>query len=131
MKRTGVFDWMDAARKHVSASSEFRNLGSIDLSVVFVAGRTKRVVVFEAFEVADVRVASEADVLDADLIISMKPAEWNYYLRKRRSGKVPSLQSMAVGGDCIQARNPVTRLHYDRVQRSIQAFVDAGARLAA
>ena len=130
MKGEGVFKWMDAARKHVSGNAEFRKLGSVDLSVVFIAGRTRRVVVFDAFEVMEVRIANDADVLDADLTIKMKPSEWSYYLRRRRSGKVPSLQSVALGKDVIQAKNPIARLHFDRVQKSIQAFIDAGARYA-
>lgn len=130
MKRQGVFEWMESARKQVSGSAEFRELGSIDLSVVFIAGRTRRVVVFEAFEVAEVRVATDADVLDAELTIKMKPSEWSNYLRRRRSGKLPTLQSTALGKDVITAKSPVARLHFDRVQKSIQAFVDAGARFA-
>lgn len=124
-------DWLTKAQRQLNRDSEFRKLGSTDLKLGLLIGDDARLVTFEAFEIADVRDLDPQDVRDADLVINMSPKDWNAYLRKRKSGKAPSIMSVDLDTPVIYAQNPLKRLLLERFNLSIQAFLDRGAKLAA
>lgn len=122
-----VLDWTEAAMASVNQSSRFRELGSVDVDVVLCSGKHQRRVSFRDFGVARVEDCTGEDLIDEPLVISMPTVSWNSYLHKRRIGVAPSLIGLDVEKSIITARNSQTRRHFDRVHRSVQAFVDAGA----
>ena len=120
-------------REQVNQSSAFRKLGSADFSLVFAIGDTSSRVDFEAFEVASVRVATTDDERDVDLVLRLGAREWQEYLGTRRAGGGLSLLSLDLDlpNGLITARNPLSRLTFERYNLTLQAFVDAGAALVA
>ena len=61
----------------------------------------------------------------------MSPKDWNAYLRKRKQGKGPSLLTLDLTDHIVDAPNPLARVKFERYNLSLQAFIDAGASLAA
>ena len=124
-----VFDWMVTARTKANEDPAFRALGSADATVSFQSGKHSRRVVFQAFKVDSVEVV-DADVAKGDdILISMSTREWNSYLYRRRRGRAPSLIALdAESNDLIKTKDVMARLQFERISRSIQAFVDYGAR---
>ena len=120
-------------REEVNQSASFRKLGSADFSLVFAIGDARSRVDFEAFEVASVRAATIDDERDVDLVLQLGACEWQAYLRTRRAGGGLSLLSLdlELPDGLIRARNPLSRLTFERYNLTLQAFVDAGAALAA
>lgn len=125
------FGWLEAAAERLAASPAYRRLGSVDMTVAFVAGDVARLVAFDAFGVGGVRDLTLADLRDADLVIRMSGREWDTYLRARRRGTGQSLLSLDLDRRIVTARNPLLRLKFERFSASLQAFVDEGARSAA
>ena len=132
-RATPRLDWLDAARHELNADPAFRKLGSTDVRLALAIGDVAKLVSFEAFEIAAVEDLEEADLRDADLVIRMSPKDWNAYLRKRARGAGPSLLTLDLEtpGGIVGAANPLKKLLFERYNRSLQAFVDRGARLAA
>lgn len=120
-------------REQVNQSASFRKLGSADFSLVFAIGEIRSRVDFEAFEVASVRAATTDDERDVDLVLRLGAREWQSYLSARRAGGGLSLLSLDLDlpDGLIKARNPLSRLTFERYNLTLQAFVDAGAALAA
>ncbi len=123
-------DWMENAAAKVNADSEFRKLGTADLEVAFRAGKVSRVVRFEAFEVAEVRDIDEADLRDVELLVDMSAREWTNYLKRRAKGNGPSMMGLETANGIMHGLNPLSELKFHRYHRTLQAFVDAGARIA-
>lgn len=124
-----VFDWMPNARTKANKDPAFRALGSVDATVCFQSGKHGRRVVFQSFEVESVSEADVDSIKDEDILISMSTREWNSYLYRRRLGRAPSLLGLdAEKHDVVQTKNTIARLQFERISRSIQAFVDYGAR---
>lgn len=124
-----VFDWMVNARTEANADPAFRALGSADATVCFQSGKHGRRVVFQAFQIESVTEADVDTIKGDDILISMSTREWNSYLYRRRLGRAPSLLSLdAEKHDVIQTKGVFARLQFERISRSIQAFVDYGAR---
>ena len=126
-------DFFSRVREQVNQSASFRKLGSADFSLVFAIGDTRCRVDFEAFEVASVRGATTDDERDVDLVLRLGAREWQDYLSARRDGSGLSLLSLDLDlpDGLVKARNPLSRLTFERYNLTLQAFVDAGAGLAA
>lgn len=122
-------DWLPAARGVLNTDPAFRKLGSADVKLGLVLGEAARLVTFEAFEISEVADADPADMRDADIVVDMKPGEWNTYLRQRGRGKAGSLLSLDVNRHVVKARSPLQRLLFERYNRSIQALIDYGCGL--
>ncbi len=122
-------DWLQDARAEVNGDPGYRKLGSTDVVLGLSFGDESRLVTFEAFEVAEI--SEGVDLRDADLVLTMSPKDWNAYLRKRARGTGPSLLTLDLEQGVIGAASPLARIKLDRYNLSIQAFIDAGARLAA
>lgn len=123
-----VFDWMLDARKKANKDPTFRALGSADATVCFQSGKHGRRVVFQDFQVDSVAEADIDDIKNDDILISMSTREWNSYLYRRRLGRAPSLLGLdAEQHDVIHTKDSIARLQFERISRSIQAFVDFGA----
>ena len=124
-----VFDWMSSARTKANKDPAFRALGSADVTVCFQSGKHGRRVVFQSFEVESVTEADVDSMKNEDILISMSTREWNSYLYRRRLGRAPSLLGLdAEKHDVVQTKDTLSRLQFERISRSIQAFVDYGAR---
>jgi hypothetical protein len=130
-KAKANFDWLAKAQQQLNKDPAFRKLGSTDLKLGLLIGDQARLVTFEAFEIADVAELNPDDMRDADLVINMSPKDWNAYLRKRRTGKAPSLMSVDLDDPVVYAQNPLKRILFERYNLSIQALIDRGAQLAA
>ena len=124
-------DWVEPAGVAVNQDPGFRKLGSTDLVLGLKSGRAVRVVVFEAFEVAGVRVADEAALRDCEVVIEMTPRQWTDYLAHRARGIGSSLVGLDLDHGILRAADPLLRLKFDRHHLSIQALCDAGARIEA
>ena len=124
-------DWLPDARTALNGDPAFRKLGSTDLVLGLKSGRVVRKVVFEAFEITSVDETPETALRDCELTIEMAPREWTNYLRRRAKGTGPTLQSLDLDRDIVQAANPLDRLKFDRYHLSLQTLVDEGARLVA
>lgn len=124
-----VFDWMLNAKTEANSDPAFRALGSADATVCFQSGKHGRRVVFQAFGIDSVTEADVDTIKDDDILIAMSTREWNSYLYRRRLGRAPSLLGLdAEKNDVILTKDVSARLQFERISRSIQAFVDYGAR---
>ena len=123
-----ILDWTTAAMESVNSDPAFKLLGSADIDIVLQSGKYKRRVCFRDFGVESVDDCSEENLVDEGLVISMPTVSWNSYLHKRRIGVGPSLQSLNLEKSVVHAKNAMSQCHFDRVHRSIQAFIDCGAR---
>lgn len=124
-----VFDWMNSAQAQANSDPAYRALGSADAAIYFKSGKHGRRVSFEAFEVASVSEVNVNDLSDQDIVIDMSTREWNSYLYRRRLGRAPSLLGLdAEKHDVVKTKDTMARLQYERISRTIQAFVDYGAR---
>ena len=126
-------DWLDAARRALNDDPAFRKLGSVDVTLGLAIGDEARLVPFEAFEVGAIAGEGDeqVDFRDADLVLEMTPKDWNAYLRQRARGQGPSLLTLDLADKVFRAADPLAALKLTRYSRSLQAFIDAGARLAA
>lgn len=126
-------DWLDEAAQQLNASPDFRKLGNTDLTLVLAIGDEHRLVTFEAFEIASVTDIDPDAVRDADLLLTMSAKDWNAYLRSRRGGKGLSLLSLDLDTPegVVRANNPLSKMKFERYNRSLQAFIDMGAALSA
>ena len=105
-----VFDWMRVAKTKANSDPAFRAL-------------------FQAFQIESVTEADVDSIKDDDILIAMSTREWNSYLYRRRLGRAPSLLGLdAEKDDVIQTKDIGARLQFERISRSIQTFVDYGAR---
>lgn len=125
-----ALDWLEKAQSAVNEDPEFRRLGSADMVVALRAGRVLKLVTFEAFEVSKVEDMDEADLRDAELVIDMPARDWTNYLKRRKKGRGPSLLSLDLDRGIVGAADPLNRLKFERYNRTLQLFVDTGAKLA-
>lgn len=126
-----ALDWMEKARNRVNKDPAYKQLGTADLDVAFKAGKTVRRVTFEAFEVARVEDGDETTLRDVEVVVEMPTRDWTNYLKRRKKGAGPSLNALDLDRGIVSARSPLERLKFDRFNRSVQAFVDQGARYVA
>ena len=126
-------DGLEAAVGALNESREYRKLGNTDVTLALSLGDVHRLVKFEAFEIAPIEEIDADATRDAELVLEMSAKDWNAYLRQRKAGKGDSLLSLdlATPGGVVHASNPLAKLKFERFNRSLQAFVDEGARLTA
>lgn len=124
-------DWLNAAREQLNVDPGYRKLGSTDVTLGLAIGGECRLVVFEAFTISAVRVIDDTELRDADIVIRMTPKAWNAYLRNRQKGRAASLLSLDIDKAVVTGADPLKRNKLARYNLSIQAFLDAGAALAA
>lgn len=124
-------DWLNAAREQLNVDPGYRKLGSTDVTLGLAIGGECRLVVFEAFTISAVRVIDDTELRDADIVIRMTPKDWNAYLRNRQKGRAASLLSLDIDKAVVAGADPLKRNKLARYNLSIQAFLDAGAALAA
>ncbi len=121
-------DWLERAAKAVNSDPAFRKLGSTDMRIAFKAGTVARGITFEAFEVTNVQDVDENDLRDWELVIDMPARNWTNYLRQRADGRGPSLVSLDIDRNIVQAPDPLAGLKFERFHLSLQALVDKGAK---
>lgn len=126
-----VLGLLAQVREAINQDVAFRRLGTSDFTVIFAVGSERVKVIFEAFEVAEVSDASHLQDRDADFVLTFPVQTWSSYLRRRASGAGESLLALDLDHGIVKARDPIARLGFERFNRSLQAFVDAGAKLAA
>ena len=127
----GNLHWLEEARVAVNADPAFRRLGSADVVLGLAIDGEARLITFEAFEVTAVRTVTMTELRDAEIVLKMSAVEWAGYLDDRRQGGGSSLLTLDLDSHLISARDPIARLKLARFNRSLQAFIDAGAPLAA
>ena len=121
-------DWLEAAASFLNEDPNFRKLGTTDLVLGLKAGRTVRIVTFEAFAITNVATAEEAALRDCDVVIDMPPRDWTRYLRRRAKGTGPSLLSLDLDRDVVSAGSPLGQFKFQRYHLSLQALLDQGAQ---
>ncbi len=124
-------DWLNAAVKQLNADPGYRKLGSTDVTLGLAIGEECRLVVFEAFAISAVHEIDDTDLRDADIVVRMSAKDWNAYLRNRQKGRAASLLALDVDKAVVTCADPLKRNKLARYNLSIQAFLDAGAALAA
>ena len=120
-------DWLEEAAAELNEDPDFRNLGSTDLVLGLKAGRVVRIVAFEAFGIARIEDADEGALRDCEVVIDMAPRDWTAYLRRRATGKGPSLLALDMDREIVRAPDPLQRLKFERYHLTLQALVDRGA----
>lgn len=126
-----TLSFLERVRDTVNTDTSFRKLGTADFSMVFAIGAERVKVVFEAFEIAEVSDASALGDRDVDFVMTLTPDLWRACLSERARGEGLSLLSLDLDHGIVRARDPLSRLAFERFNRSLQAFIDTGARLAA
>lgn len=120
---------MQKAKRSVNRQSDFRKLGSAQLTVDFNIGKTHKTVEFDAFSIGRIRdTVDESELRNVGSRVRMTQRQWNFYLRRRKSGKLPTLVAFNLENDILDFASPLDRLHFLRVHKTVQAFVDAWAR---
>lgn len=124
-----VPDSMQKAKRSVNRRSDFRKLGSAHLTIDFNIGKTHNTVEFDAFSVGRISdSASDTELRNIGSRVRMSQKQWSFYLRRRKSGKLPILVAFNLENDVLEFASPMDRLHFLRVHKTVQAFVDAWAR---
>jgi len=123
--------FLQRVQQTVNADAAFRRLGTSDFSMILAVGGERVKLVFEAFEVAEVSDAAGSGDRDVDFVLGITPELWQSCLAERARGAGASLLSLDLDHGLIKARDPLARLNFERFNRSLQAFIDAGAKLAA
>lgn len=122
-------DPMQRAKRSVNRQGDFRKLGSAQITIDFNIGNTHNTVEFDAFSVGKIReVSDESELRSIGSKVRMTQKQWTFYLRRRKSGKLPTLVAFNLENDVLEFATPMDRLHFLRVHKTIQAFVDAWAR---
>ncbi len=122
-----VFDWMWDARTQANDDPSFRALGSADATVCFQSGKHGRKVVFDAFQVESVTKVDVDTLQDEDIVIAMPTRTWNSYMHQRRLRRAPTLLALDVEKPgLVTTKHIMARLLFERISRTIQAFVDYG-----
>lgn len=122
-------DSLQRAKRSVNRQGEFRKLGSAELTIDFNIGNMHHTVEFDAFSVGQIReVSDESELRNVGSKVRMTQKQWNFYLRRRKSGKLPTLVAFNLDNDVLEFATPLDRLHFLRVHKTVQAFVDAWAR---
>ena len=124
-----MFDSMQSAKRSVNRQAGYRKLGSAEISVAFSSDDEHRVVEFDAFKIGEITTVEDpSELRGIGVRIQMSKKQWNFYLRRRMVGKLPTLFAFNLDQPVLEFAGPVDRLHFLRVHKSIQAFVDAWAR---
>lgn len=120
---------MQRAKRSVNRRSDFRKLGSAEITIDFNIGNTHNTVEFDAFSVVRIReVSDESELRSIGSRVRMTQKQWNFYLGRRKSGKLSTLVGFNLENNVLEFATPMDRLHFLRVHKTIQAFVDAWAR---
>lgn len=124
------FAWLDSTIAEINSSTSYRELGPANILVGFQSASNCRIVEFESNCVSSNDDVEVTDILDrVDVLISMSAKQWKFYLRRRVSGKFPSILVFNLRNQVLKFASPMSYLKYLRFHRSIQAFLDVGCRL--
>ena len=120
---------MNSAIAEVKDSSDYHKLGPAGILVGFRTENICQLLDFSSFTLSTVADDELDNVLEkVDVLISMSSRQWGYYLRRRVSGKAHSILIFDLRNNVLQFATLLDRLKFLRVHRSVQAFVDVGAR---
>ena len=89
---------MQRAKRSVNRRSDFRKLGSAEITIDFNIGNTHSTVEFDAFSVGQIReVSDESELRNIGSKVRMTQKQWNFYLRRRKSGKALDISGFQLG----------------------------------
>lgn len=124
------FAWLNSTIAEVNNSKNYRDFGPVEILVGFQSETNCRIVEFQSIWVSSSDESEAADILDrVDVLISMSAQQWKYYLRRRVSGKSPSILVFNLRNNVLEFASPMNYLKFLRFHRSVQAFLDVGCRL--
>ena len=116
---------LKSAQSAVNTSDAFRALGSVDVKVVMMSGKSAFLATFRAFGCANVQQIDADDTRDGDFTIEMTPGEWRDYLAERQSGDGNTLVVLDLERGIVKAANARKKQDFFRYHQSLQQFVDA------
>ena len=123
-----ALDWLTLAKNRANKSPQFRALGSMNATICFQSGKHASNVTFKAFKVDSVTPIEGDAVGDQPIVISMSTREWNSYLYNRRMKRAPNLLSLDQERGVVKTKSTIARLDFERILKSIQEFIDLGAK---
>jgi len=130
-------DWFNAIRRIVNSDDGYRHIGTCDSLVgIKIPDLQKNyLLTFEAFEVADVREASEADVDNADFWLEASYERWKEMIQNiKQNGKADlhhTLNTIDVEDPegFARSRDGYKRDAFYRFNQTFQYFFDISARI--
>lgn len=124
------FAWLNSTIAAVNDSKNYRDFGPVEMLVGFQSESNLQIVEFQSIWVSSRDESEATDILDGvDVLISMSAQQWKYYLRRRVSGKSPSILVFNLRNNVLEFTSPMKYLKFLRFHRSLQAFLDVGCRL--
>ena len=124
------FAWLNSTIAEVNGSTSYCDFGPANILVGFRSETSCRIVEFQSTWVSSNEDAEVTDILDrVDVLISMSGKQWKFYLRRRVSGKSPSILVFNLRNNVLEFASPLNYLKFLRFHRSVQAFLDVGCRL--
>ena len=124
------FAWLKSTVAEVNNSTSYRDFGPANILVGFRSETNCRIVEFKSVWVSSNDDAEVTDILDkVDVLISMSTKQWKFYLRRRVSGKSPSILVFNLRNNVLEFASPMNYLKFLRFHSSVQAFLDIGCRL--
>lgn len=130
-------DWFNAIREIVNNDDGYKRIGTCDCVIGIKVPDLQKfyVVTFEAFEVADVREASEAEAENTDFWLHMPYAKWKEMIQNIKANGKADLHHTLNTLD-IEDPDGLARSHdgyrrdaFYRFNQTFQYFFDVSARI--
>jgi hypothetical protein len=130
-------EWFNAVREIVNADDRYRHIGTCDATVGLRVPELGKnfLLVFEAFEVADVREVSATEAEDTDFWMEMPYAKWKEMIENIKQNGAADLHHTLNTID-LEEPEGLARSHdgyrrdaFYRFNQTFQYFFDASAKI--
>jgi len=121
-------EWFNAIRQIVNDDPGYKHIGTCDATVYYL-------LTFEAFEVSDVREATETEAENADFWLELPYVKWKEMIENiKRNGKADlhhTLNTIDIEepDDLARSHDGYRRDAFYRFNQTFQYFFDASARI--
>ena len=128
-------EWFRAVADLVNQDEEYHRLGTCDARVGMQVGERTFLVVFEAFEVTEIREVSDPAAEDLDFTLVLPPERWQEMIQNiKENGRADldhTLNSidLATPEEFAQAVDYYRRDLFYRFNQSFQHFFDSSAKI--